>query len=80
MYAGLKQLDFLEPYPSEANFVLMSVKAPWTAKDLKDALAAEGVMVRHYDKAILSGYVRISVGKPEQTDKLLEVLGRITPP
>ena len=32
-------------------------------------------MVRHYDKAILSGYVRISVGKPEQTDKLLEVLG-----
>ena len=31
-------------------------------------------MVRHYAKKELSGFVRISVGKPEHTDRLIEAL------
>jgi len=31
-------------------------------------------MVRHYAKKELSGYIRISVGKPEQTDVLIAAL------
>ena len=31
-------------------------------------------MVRHYAKKELSGFIRISVGKPEHTDALLKVL------
>ena len=42
---------------------------------MKDTLAAEhGIMVRHYAKKELSGYVRISVGRPEDTQKLLAAL------
>ena len=45
------------------------------AKALKDVLAQEhGIMIRHYAKAVLSGYVRISVGKPEHTTKLMAAL------
>ena len=44
------------------------------AKALKDGLANRGIMVRHYAKKELSGYIRISVGKPEHTDALMEVL------
>lgn len=44
------------------------------AKALKDGLANQGIMVRHYAKKELSGYIRISVGKPEQTDALMMVL------
>lgn len=45
------------------------------AKAVKDVLAAEhGIMVRHYSKRELSGYIRISVGRPEHTDGLLEAL------
>ena len=80
LFAALEACDFLEPFPSEANFILSSVKAPWTAGALRDALAAEGVMVRYYDKDLLKGYVRISVGRPEQTDRLLEVLDNVSPP
>jgi histidinol-phosphate aminotransferase len=47
------------------------------AKALKDALASEGIMVRHYAKAMLSGFIRISVGKPEHTDALMQVLKRL---
>lgn len=44
------------------------------AKAVKDALAQEGIMVRHYAKKELSGYIRISVGKPEQTDRLMAAI------
>lgn len=37
-------------------------------------LAKEGVMVRHYEKAELKNYIRISVGKPEQTDAVIKAL------
>lgn len=47
------------------------------AKALKESLASEGIMVRHYAKAALSGYIRISVGKPEHTDALMQVLKRL---
>ena len=45
------------------------------AKAVKDALAAEhGIMVRHYAKKELSGFIRISVGRPEDSKKLLSAL------
>lgn len=44
------------------------------AKAVKDALAQAGIMVRHYAKKELSGYIRISVGKPEQTDALMAAI------
>ena len=47
------------------------------AKEVKDALMAEGIMVRHYAKKELSGYVRVSVGKPEHTDALQQALQRM---
>lgn len=37
----------------------------------------QGIMVRHYAKKELSGFIRISVGKPEHTDALMEALGSI---
>jgi hypothetical protein len=45
------------------------------AQDVKQRLANEhGIMVRHYAKKLLDGYIRISVGKPEQTDALIRAL------
>lgn len=45
------------------------------AKSVKDALASRhGIMVRHYAKPELSGYIRVSVGKPEHTDALVAAL------
>ena len=47
------------------------------AKKVKDALMAEGIMVRHYAKKELSGYIRVSVGKPEHTDALQRALRQL---
>lgn len=36
-----------------------------------------GVMIRHYDKKELKGYIRISVGKPEHTEALMKGLNAL---
>ena len=34
----------------------------------------QGIMVRHYAKPELKNFIRISAGKPEQTDRLLQAI------
>jgi histidinol-phosphate aminotransferase len=78
LIAGLEQIEWLEPYPSQANFVLCRVGGGRDAKAVRDALAERwGVFVRHYSKKELSGFVRVSVGKPEHTDAVLSALRQL---
>lgn len=78
LYNLLKDVPFLNPYPSYSNFILCEVTSGVDAKTLKDNLGKMGVIIRHYDKKELKGYVRVSVGKPEQTDALMECLHSLT--
>lgn len=78
LFAGLQSIPYLEPYPSQANFILCRAHGSVSAKQIKDELAYKhGVMVRHYAKRELSGYIRISVGKPEHTNAVLDALNTI---
>ncbi len=77
MMTELADIPFLHPFPSSANFILCKVTDGYDAKDVKVGLAKQGVMVRHYAQHHLSGYIRISVGKPEQTDKLVSALRQL---
>ncbi|KAM1196845.1 hypothetical protein ACFX2I_008518 [Malus domestica] len=74
----LKELPFLNPYPSYSNFILCEVSSGMDAKKLKEDLAKMGVMIRHYNNKELKGYVRVSVGKPEHTDALMDCLRRLS--
>jgi histidinol-phosphate aminotransferase len=76
MVAELARYDMLEPYPSHANFVLFRVKGHSAAK-LKSDLAAHGVLVRYFNKPGLDNCIRISAGRPADTDHLLAALGKI---
>lgn len=72
----LAQFSFLQPYPSCANFVLFRV-AGRPADELKRSLEAHGVLVRYFRKPGLENCIRISAGRPEDTDRLVEALCRI---
>jgi len=75
LFSMLHEIPYLEPYPSASNFILCKVVDGRLAVGVRDALAKDyGIMVRHYSTKELDGYVRISVGLPEQTDKLLAAL------
>ncbi len=70
----LSEIDYLEPLPTQSAFVLCNVTGDKQAADLKQTLADHGILVRHFNKPGVSNMIRISVGKPEHTDKLIEVL------
>lgn len=76
MTAELARFDCLIPYPSRANFVLFRVRGR-SAQGLKLALEREGVLVRHFNKPGLEDCIRISVGRPQDTDRLLEALDKV---
>ena len=73
LYAALQTIPFLKPYPSQANFVVCRVIGR-DAKELKSDLARAGILVRYFNKPGLIDHIRISVGKPEHTDALLDAL------
>lgn len=74
LYGLLKEVPYLKPHRSYSNFILCEVTSEKDAKKLKEDLANMGIMIRHYNNKELKGYVRISVGKPEQTDALVKGL------
>ncbi len=83
LYGALQAVPYLSPYPSNANFVLCRVQGfrsngDGDAAALKLALEERGVLVRYYQKPGLENCIRISVGRPEQTDRLLEELHRLS--
>jgi histidinol-phosphate aminotransferase len=71
--ARLNSIRWLEPYPSQANFILCRVTGR-SASRVKAQLMARGILIRFFDKPGLSDHIRISVGKPEQNDILIEAL------
>lgn len=56
------------------NNKLLSIIVKQYILTLQEDLAKMGVMIRHYNNKELRGYIRISVGKPEQTDALMECI------
>ncbi|MDO9087098.1 MAG: histidinol-phosphate transaminase [Anaerolineaceae bacterium] len=69
----LSDIPFLQPVPSEANFILCRVKNI-TAIFLKNFLLDRGIMVRYYETPLLKNYVRISIGKSDDHQKLVQAL------
>jgi histidinol-phosphate aminotransferase len=72
----LERFDFLRPYPSRSNFVLFRVQGR-PAAQIKRDLAGEGVLVRYFNKPGLDNCIRISAGRPQDTERLLAAMEKI---
>ena len=74
LYGLLEELPLLDAVPgSQANFVLCHVIGK-DALQLKAALEKKGILLRHYVSSGLENCVRISIGRPDQTDRLVAAL------
>jgi len=69
----LSALPWIQPLPSQANFILCRVRGR-SGRQVADRLALQGILVRSYSRPGLQGCVRITVGRPQQNDKLIEAL------
>jgi histidinol-phosphate aminotransferase len=71
---ALKDIAFLKPYPTQSNFILCQVVGR-DAAELKTKLAEEyGIFIRYFNKPGLRDHIRISVGRPQDTDALMKAL------
>jgi histidinol-phosphate aminotransferase len=73
---AMRNLGWLEPAPSEANFLLCRTFRG-DGRTLRDALRRRGIFVRYLDTSRLRQHIRISLGTPEQNDRVLEALAEI---
>lgn len=74
LFDELSKLPFLEPFPSESNFILCRVHG-FNARSVQAFLLDYGIVVRYYSSPVeLADCIRISVGRPEDTDAVLLAL------
>jgi histidinol-phosphate aminotransferase len=77
LYARLCQIPYLRPYPSQSNFILCNVVGR-PALELKNELATRyGILVRYYNNALLKDTIRVSIGRPQDSDALVDALEAI---
>lgn len=72
---ALKELGFVLT-DSKANF-LFAKHHSIDGKSLYQKLKQRGILVRHFDKARISDYIRITVGAAEQMQALVTTIGEI---
>jgi histidinol-phosphate aminotransferase len=74
LFSALQEIPYLKPYPTRSNFILCQVQGGHAA-ELKSRLAQEyGIFIRYFNKPGLRDHIRISVGRPQDTDVLLGAL------
>lgn len=76
MSERLAAIPWLRPFPSRANFILCEVRGI-EAKEVQAQLRQRGILIRYFDSPGLRNCVRISVGKPEHTDRVIDALSEI---
>jgi histidinol-phosphate aminotransferase len=77
---GLAQCDALEAFPSQTNFILCRVRAPWTARRIYDELMAGGIKVKIFEtigEERYDDYFRVTVGLEWENARFLGELFRI---
>lgn len=73
MFREIEKIDWLESFPSQANFILCSVQKG-DAGGLQQGLQQKGILVRYFDQPRLQNCIRFGVGRPEDTDTLIKAL------
>ncbi|PWH19109.1 MAG: histidinol-phosphate transaminase [Ardenticatenia bacterium] len=73
MMGLLRTIPYLQPYPSYANFILCKVLGR-DAFEIKQKLAGRGILIRYYHTPGLTDHVRFTVGRPKDTERLIQAL------
>jgi histidinol-phosphate aminotransferase len=73
LFRQLRKLNFLQPYPSQANFILCQI-VRGDAFGIKKQLERQGILVKYLNHPDLPNHLRITVGRPEDTDALMKSL------
>lgn len=73
IYSIFSSMGTVMPYPSRGNFILCKFNYG-IALEIYKKLAHKGIFVRYFDAPVLKDCLRITVGRPEHNNLLMEVI------
>ena len=79
VFAGLRRLPDVTPFPSEGNFILMDVsRTGRTSAQIAEFAKREGLLLLRAVTAhgLGSGHLRVTIGTHEENDMFLAILAR----
>jgi histidinol-phosphate aminotransferase len=76
MFELLRGIEWITPYPSEANFILCRLDG-LDALEVQARLAKRGIFVRYFDTSMLRNCLRISVGLDAHCEPVVRALREI---
>lgn len=79
LFEMLNEQPYLTPFPSQGNFILVRIDdAIVDIKQVRAVVEEHGILLRYFHQPSMRNFVRVTVGLPEHTDKLAEVLAKVT--
>lgn len=76
LVAALRRQESLCVHDSDANFVLVDVRAIGSDR-VRRAMEARGILLRYYHGEGRDNQIRVTVGTPAQNDALIEVFAAL---
>jgi histidinol-phosphate aminotransferase len=78
LFELLASQSYLEPYPSQGNFILARVRGEEVHIDeLRRVIESYSILLRYFNHPYLSNFVRVTVGLPEHTGRLALALQKV---
>lgn len=77
VYRELSTIPALQVYPSYGNFLFVKIKKSNYNK-LKETFEKNKIAIRYYDSPLTPNTLRITIGKPEQNNKMIALLKDFT--
>ncbi len=74
---AMRRSEYLEPFPSDGNFLLVRVRDGRSGHEASEALRQHGIFVRTYSAPRLADCFRISMGTPEQNERIVAAIAEI---
>ncbi len=74
----IAQQPYLMPIPSEGNFILVHLReGTVTIEKVRSTVESHGILLRYFQSSALRNSLRVTVGLPQHTEKLVEALASI---
>jgi histidinol-phosphate aminotransferase len=78
LFKVLASQPYLEPIPSEGNFILARVSdEEVSVQGVRAVVESHGILLRYFKPPYLGNFLRVTVGLPEHTDKLAGALEKV---
>ena len=73
MMGLLENVPGVRPWESQANFILCKLPEG-RGQEIFEGMCRQGIFPRYFNNSLLKDYMRISVGFPAETDRVIETL------